>query len=674
MSNLRQEALGLEQQVADRAAEWLRVGVERIDRTVGGPARRNTILFLAAVLSLDSADQGAIGAVAPDLEPSLHITNFQLGLLVTITSLVAVVFTVPMGMLTDRVNRKHLLMVMIALWGGAELASGFSGSYWMLVIFRVALGGVTAVAAPAVASLTGDFFPPGDRGRIYGFIVAGELIGAGFGVLVAGEISALAGWRPALAILAIPSAVLVWVLRSMPEPARAGQSWIPRGATEVASAEDVERGERPEGAGESLAERYGQASGSGRASDSEAGAAEEPSPSERISTAASATASAEPPSAPGSGQAGGGGADADAGAAGDAGADAAEEANLLEKVQEQGVEPAEEIVLDEEPAKLTLRQAVRYVLKVRTNVIIIVTSSLGYFFFAGLKTFALLYVRGHYGISQGVATILVLIVGVAALAGVVLAGRGADSLIGKGRITARVDIGVVGYTIAALLLFPAILITNIGIALVLIMVAAAGIAAPNATLDAARLDIVPAQLWGRAESVRTVVRTSLEAFAPLIFGYLADRFGGKQGMGFGVAASGYHVPATSSAAVSGLGDAFLVMLVPLAASGVGLMWARRSYPVDVASAGESQQRMTDAQQRQEAARPRRGQAMGGGRGEGPLAGRPASARTDGAAARDRATAGGGGLGDPALDEGGAAHDDGGGRGRDPAWPRASGDG
>lgn len=51
-------------------------GMERLTEHVGGPARRRVVLLLlACVLSLDAADQGAIGAVAPDLTQSLHISN-----------------------------------------------------------------------------------------------------------------------------------------------------------------------------------------------------------------------------------------------------------------------------------------------------------------------------------------------------------------------------------------------------------------------------------------------------------------------------------------------------------------------------------------------------------------------------------------------------------------------
>ena len=47
------------------------------------------------------------------------------------------------------------------------------------------------------------------------------------------------------------------------------------------------------------------------------------------------------------------------------------------------------------------------------------------------------------------------------------------------------------------------------------------ISAANPPLDAARLDIMPAGLWGRAESTRTFIRSVTQALAPLVFGGLA---------------------------------------------------------------------------------------------------------------------------------------------------------
>ena len=46
-----------------------------------------------------------------------------------------------------------------------------------------------------------------------------------------------------------------------------------------------------------------------------------------------------------------------------------------------------------------MAEAVRYTLSIPTNVMMIISSSLGYFFFSGLTTFALLFVRGHYDVG-----------------------------------------------------------------------------------------------------------------------------------------------------------------------------------------------------------------------------------------------------------------------------------
>jgi hypothetical protein len=107
------------------------------------------------------------------------------------------------------------------------------------------------------------------------------------------------------------------------------------------------------------------------------------------------------------------------------------------------------------------------------------------------------------------------------------------------------------------------------------------LSAPNPPLDAARLDIMPAQLWGRAEGVRTFIRQSAQAGAPLLFGVLADVLGG----GGGAFGSGGRI---SAASASGLRWAFLIMLAPLALNGVALFVARRSYPADVATALETE--------------------------------------------------------------------------------------
>lgn len=517
-------AVGLPRSLLDKLEGALHRGAEQVTERLGGRARRQAIILLACVLGLSSADTGAVGAVAPQLEAAFHIGNTEVGLLVTVSSLVGALATLPIGVLTDRRRRVRLLGASIVVWGVAEAATGLSVSYLMLLLTRLALGVITATAGPTVASLTGDLFPARQRGRIYGFVLTGELVGAGAGILVAGDVAGALGWRAAFFVLGVPSLALAWALhRYLPEPARGGQSWITEGDEDIVSAEEAA----------AHPDRH------------------QPDP-------------------------------------GAAEVDAAD-TMVRERVQAQGVEPEPSTILHGDPARMNLWEAVRWVLRVRTNVLLIVASSLGYFFFAGLRVFAVIFVRGQYGISQGAASAMVVVVGIGAVVGILVAGRVTDKMIKKGRVNARLVAGAVGYLVAAVVFVPGILTSSLAIALPLFVVAAAALSAPNPPVDAARLDVVPSRMWGRAEAIRTFLRTILEAFAPLLFGFVSQVLGGSKattGFGAGVNSSHVHLSASST---RGLEYTFLIMLVPLAASGVLLLRGRRTYPTDVASAGVSEE-------------------------------------------------------------------------------------
>lgn len=262
----------------------------------------------------------------------------------------------------------------------------------------------------------------------------------------------------------------------------------------------------------------------------------------------------------------------------------------LHQVQELDIDPNPETVIHDDPDRMGILDALRWVLKVRTNVLLIVSSALGYFFYAGLKSFAVIFARGQYAISQSIATLLAVAVGAAAIAGIIVAGRLADRWLGRGRIDARLIVAGIGYLAAAFVFIPALLTHNLALALPLVIVAAAALSGPNSPGDAARLDVVPSRMWGRTEAIRTFLRTLLEAFAPLLFGFVSQMFGspGHVGLGSGVNNKAAQV---SAASAHGLSFTFLVMLAPLAASGYFVLRARRSYPTDVASAAESERLM-----------------------------------------------------------------------------------
>jgi predicted MFS family arabinose efflux permease len=483
--------------------------VGRLDRLVGGGARRHVVIVFACLLALDSADKATIGADATQLQSGLGIGKTDIGLLLAVSGIVGAFATLPAGLLVDRIDRTRLLTFAVLCWGVAMALSGAATGFAFLVCARVLLGIVTAAAAPAIASLIGDYFPERERGKIYGYVLSGELIGAGFGFLIAGQFANF-GWRAPFFVLVLPTVGVLWLVWRLPEPARGGPSRMPPGASEIRAAAALESGE---------CEPY---------RDEEGGGQDEA------------------------------------------------EGNLAHEVaREQPIEPREQTVLHEDPTDMPLREAIRYVLHIRTNVVLIVASALGYFFFSGLRGFAVEFAKKHYGISQSVATSLTIVLGIGALAGVLSGGRLADRLLRNGRLAGRVEVPGVAVLIAAAIFVPPLITTSLWVAVPLLALATLFLGASNPPLDAARLDIIHPRLWGRAEAVRSVLRNIADSLAPLLFGFFAaDVFGGP--------------------GASGLEYTFLLALITLvAASVIVLTIGRRTYPVDVATAARSAELTSD---------------------------------------------------------------------------------
>ncbi len=505
-----------------RGSRWLGHLLRgRVVELVGGPARARVIVLFGCVLALSSAQIATVGAVAPQLENALRIGNTKIGLLNSVALLVGAVAVVPVGLLVDRIRRIPLLAGSIVLWSVTTLLGAFAHSYSGLLLSRVGLGAVAATAGPAIASLTGDYFPSRERGRVYGYILSGEIAGTAVGFVISGTLASTFSWRVSFVVLALPGFLLARSLwRTVPEPLRGGHSRLAPGAQDLADA---------------LAD-------AGRAAQAAVG-------------------------------------DDSAGR---------EQDLAHEAASQRGLHPDPTLVLNTDPESMSLGDAVRYVLRIPTNTLLIISSSLGYFFFAGLQTFAIVFVRGHYHATQGTATLVLGALVVGALIGTLVSGPITDRLARRGRIEARVWIPSLCYLAAAAVLIPGLLSRNLSSAIWFDFAGAALISAANPPLDAARLDIMPSGLWGRAESTRTFLRSLAQAFAPLLFGAVADLVAGFQPQQAPVGTQTHHI--VSPATGTGLQVSFLIMLSTLAAAGAFLVRARRSYPGDVATAGAARKR------------------------------------------------------------------------------------
>lgn len=228
------------------------------------------------------------------------------------------------------------------------------------------------------------------------------------------------------------------------------------------------------------------------------------------------------------------------------------------------VSPSPGGLLVKDPTQMSLWEVTRYVVRVRTDVIVLVSRSVGDYFLAGVSTFAVIYITGAFGVSTSEADLSVLALGVGAIAGVLLAGRAGDALLARGRRNARLWLAAVAYPLAAAALIPTFLVHSIVLALVLATVAAGFLSGASPLLDAVRLDVVVPALRGRAEAIRQILRTAAEGGSPAAFGALS-----------GVLAGG---------GTAGLREAFLFTVPLLIVDGLVLLFALRTYQPDKSAA------------------------------------------------------------------------------------------
>ena len=496
-------------------------------KRVGGPARARVVAVFGAVLALNGADTSTISAISPQLESALHIGTTKLGLLVSVGLVVGALFTIPVGLLVDRTKRIPILAASVILWSIASLLSAFASGYTGLLLTRLALGAVAATATPAIASLTGDYFPASERGRIYAWILGGEVAGAAIGYILSGSVASLIDWRAAFVVLAIPGFFLAHTLwRTVPEPLRGGQSHLRPGLVDLDGA---------------VSASTAQANGT------QAGGEPEATASTQLEVAREAARRA--------------------GAVSDA-----------------------RLVLREDPQRMGLIVALRYTLRIRSNLMLIIGTSLGYFYYQGLSAFALLFVKGHYHASQATAELILAALVIAGVTGTLISGRLTDLMLARGMLKARVLVPAICYVLAALLLVPGFISTSLGLALLFDFAGVALITAANPPIQAARLDIMPSALWGRAASGQTAIRSLAQAIAPTLFGALT---GLVAGIVPNQAPIGTRPRAPTSHTATGLEVTFLFMLGALIVGGLFLARARATYATDVATAAASERATPD---------------------------------------------------------------------------------
>jgi len=188
------------------------------------------ILFL--VVFVDLLGFGMVIPVMPIYAEHLGASEAATGWLSTGYSLMQFVFAPIWGRLSDRVGRRPVLLVSIAMTAVAFLLYGVAASFAVLLVSRLFAGAATANIAIAQAYVA-DVTTPAGRAKGMGMIGAAFGLGFVFGPAVGGLLAAHSLSTPGFVAAALSLVNLAGAFFLLPEPAQHAAATRQRGRFEA---------------------------------------------------------------------------------------------------------------------------------------------------------------------------------------------------------------------------------------------------------------------------------------------------------------------------------------------------------------------------------------------------------------------------------------------------------
>jgi ABC-type branched-subunit amino acid transport system ATPase component len=193
------------------------------------------LLVLFSIELLDQATQSAFNVLTPNIRDAFHLTNAGILLIVAVAGAAALLFTLPVAVLADRVRRVPIALVGALVGAAFSIGLGVANG---VVVAAVMLAGISmgqAVIFPTHNSLLADYYPVEARPRIYSTHRSGISLGAIIGVLLGAGLAAVWSWRAPFFVFAVPIVIVVLVGLRLREPPRGRHEQVQLGEQMLAS-------------------------------------------------------------------------------------------------------------------------------------------------------------------------------------------------------------------------------------------------------------------------------------------------------------------------------------------------------------------------------------------------------------------------------------------------------
>jgi MFS family permease len=197
---------------------------------------RVAMVVLTIAYMLSFIDRQILSLLVEPMKRDLNISDFQVSLLQGFAfAAIYAVAGIPLGRLSDRFNRRSIIITGVAVWSSMTALCGFAPGFATLFFGRTGVGIGEAALSPATYSLLSDYFPPKRLPRALGFYGLGSAVGTGLAYMLGGTILSVIGasnsvslgflgkvrpWQAAFIMVGSFGAVVIFLLSLMTEPRR----------------------------------------------------------------------------------------------------------------------------------------------------------------------------------------------------------------------------------------------------------------------------------------------------------------------------------------------------------------------------------------------------------------------------------------------------------------------
>lgn len=177
------------------------------------------LLFLANVFNY--FDRVVPSIVMEPIRLEWDLSDFQIGMLGTVFTIVYAVAGIPLARMADTGSRKKIMGWGLLVWSALTAVNGVVQGFWGFLLARMGVGVGEASYGPAANSLIGDLFPASRRARAMGIFMLGLPLGLLLAFFTTGVIvEAFGSWRAPFFIAAVPGIILALFIFMIREPQR----------------------------------------------------------------------------------------------------------------------------------------------------------------------------------------------------------------------------------------------------------------------------------------------------------------------------------------------------------------------------------------------------------------------------------------------------------------------